>query len=699
MRDWNTLSTSTTMRQLLEAFNENTYSSQFMDYIVGNIMCNGLLYTGNESINEQPIKPLTKVGLTGIVNSDTSFDNFRMYFRKDNVIIELNQLSVDLTAYNDGAPHFLYFKQDKSYRVSDYMFGQVDEVLICRFIISTTSQWQQLYIVAPRAGAPLYSTSEEFYTLNGIYVKSPTGLQLSHTDGTIKRSGIEFSDNYCPDLYRDTSTISTKVPIRYTNLYNKVDYSTDAVYDIDSTHYMTYDNNYKLKSRAQEKIRETLNKIYELNGLANSVATSLSTLLSTPNTTQDDYKVIVNNLLSYYNTVYLYTASVCSFISDNSSYFSNINLTPLNTNISDWNTYVTANFSGDITTSSVTAIQNSVYYLFTGNSTVYANPLVTLLNNVYSIINAYTSSRGTLSTVATGKFTCQRILWDIYSNEFIVQYGDTVYDAVQDATATIGEMYYPVPFGRLVYIPLAVLVVKSGITDINTDSDTIIVTKQVLYADSEDSDTTDFIARSAAEKSLKYVLGVLDGSSVANKAANLSYTDNGTTKYATGDYFLNYDNLRNTVTVINALTENTANSKHALSAYQGYVLNNSKLNISGGTLTGALKGQTIQPITNNLYDLGTTDYKWRTLYATGLNITGNATISGTLNTNSVTSTSGTIHGNLLVTGGITTGDSRRYLISGATTTTPTVTRIEADSITNVNSKWSSYGNQTVALCW
>lgn len=188
MRTWRTLQTNSTTRELIENFNINAYSSMFMDYVTGTIMNNGLLFTGKETVEGQPIAPLTKIELEGIVNSNTIFDNFRMYFKGDNSIVELNQFPVDLTEFNDNKPHFLYFKKDRTYRVSDYIFGEADEVLICRFIIGVDSMWQQMYIMAQRAGTPMYASGEEFYKLDGINVKSPGGLELSLTDGTVRRS-------------------------------------------------------------------------------------------------------------------------------------------------------------------------------------------------------------------------------------------------------------------------------------------------------------------------------------------------------------------------------------------------------------------------------------------------------------------------------------------------------------------------------
>ncbi|MBQ3423449.1 MAG: hypothetical protein IJH34_17730, partial [Romboutsia sp.] len=332
MREWRTIPVNVTTREVIESFNVNANSARFLDYVTGTIMSNGLLFTGMESVEGSLVIPLTRVHLTGVVNSNTIFDNFRMYFRETNHIVELDNFPVDLTAFNDNKPHFLYFKEDKSYRVSDYIFGQSDEVMICRFIINEDSTWNQMYITAQRAGTPIYHAGEEFYELDGINVKSPGGLELSHTDGQVRRSGIEFNDSFSPDLHHDYSNSATRCPIRYADLNNEIDYNEPVVYDVDPNHYMSYDFNAKKKTNAAERIRNVFNAIYGIEKYARETSEDLNHALVITSD-QDDLRDIVNVFQDHMDNIYLIIGELGSYMSD--SYFSTIDLTEMNQNIID----------------------------------------------------------------------------------------------------------------------------------------------------------------------------------------------------------------------------------------------------------------------------------------------------------------------------------------------------------------------------
>ena len=674
MRDWRLLSMNTTTREIIESFNVNSNSSRFMDYVTGTIMNNGLLFTGQETVEGELVSPLQRVNLSGIVNSDTIFDNFRMYFREPNKIVELDQFPVDLTNYNDNKPHFLFIKDNLTYRVSNYIFGQSDENIICRFIINQDGTWNQMYIVAQRAGTPVYYAGEEFYTLDGINLASPGGLELSHTDGHVRRSGIEFNDKFSPDLYHSYATSAQRLPLRYTNLNNEVDYNEPVVYNVDPKHYMSYDYNAKKKTAASERIRNILNAIYGIYDYNKELADELHHAI-TITTEQSEYRRIVNLFVEHMDGIYLLVGELGSFLQD--EYFQAISRTRMNSNIVLYNNFMEANFGDAVTIGleTVQAMIDASYYLIPGNIGICADPMRSILTDMYDDIQQLPVGAGVLKNVPAGKHTIQRVLWDIYENCLIVQYGDEVYDSLEDAIAAVGAVVYPVPWGHLFYIPLAALVIRENCTDINLDSETAIVIKQYMYADTEQEGFADYMARALAKKALLYIYGIFDGTYPVAKSDTLKYTEGGETYYESGDYYLEYDNLRNRVTIVNNLNESTYNSKHALSAYQGYVLNQGKVARDGSqTFTGtqgAFRPETTSTSDSTGTDIGSSSNRWKTVYARNLNVTGTIQMS----------------------------NGAQFVYSGGTNMNPTVVRLEATAKSTADGNWNNYENKTVVVAW
>jgi hypothetical protein len=101
---------------------------------------------------------------------------------------------------------------------------------------------------------------------------------------------------------------------------------------------------------------------------------------------------------------------------------------------------------------------------------------------------------------------------------------------------------------------------------------------------------------------------------------------------------------------------------------QGIALASKYLQLSGGTLTGALISQAIRPSSNNLYDLGTSSFRWATIWTNNLNAQGNVqgatgNFSGNLSANN-------FNGNVSCTR-IIGGSDTNYCVdtSGSTVTT------------------------------
>lgn len=504
MRTWEYIDYTNTFKELVDKINKNSENSEFMDRITGTILCNGVIYEGNETVDGQKIYPLEKVGVSGIVNSNTVFDNFKLYFRDLNIIVNLEQFPIDLLSYLDNKIHFLYIKSDLTYRVSDYMFGGADELLLARFVLNSDGTWNQLYIMAPRTGTPEYDAAEEFYEVNGLFIKSPGDLNLSQTSGSVKRSGIDFTDMLSPD-YKKFYNLSTEmVPLRYINIYNEVDYSQSTTYNIITDRYMTYNMNKKLKYDAEQKIQDIQNMYYGIVNKCSSVSNELNTAILSGGTLAD-LTPIVTSFTDYIDSIYVQVDNLYNMLGD--ATLSSVRRADLLTNKNDINNFMNTYLKGaaietTIDSTQVLAIVNIASYIKHINTDVYPLPLEDVLQEIQDDLNDISYNAGVINVVPNGKFTIQRILWDIYDGSLIMQYGDTVYDTFEDAIEGTSLVPYPAPWGKTIYIPLAIMVIKSGISSINDDNETIIIDRRNIYVDQESSDYADYVARARASKAI-----------------------------------------------------------------------------------------------------------------------------------------------------------------------------------------------------
>ena len=628
MRNWERLSSTNTFQEMVDLWNKNRDSSEFLDGMVGTILCNGVLFNGNETIAGKLVRPLENVDLSGQVDSDTYFDNFTFYFRDTNKVVPTDMFPVDLLNYADGKPHFLYIKEDLTYRISDYMFGKADEVLLARFVINQDYTWNQLYIMAQRAGTPMYNAADEFYEVNGCYIKSPGGLNLSTTSGTIKRSGIDFTDKVSPDLMNIYNLASEAVPIRYINTANEIDYTQSTRNTVITNKYMVYNMNKKLKIEAEQYIAAIQNLYYMIEQRSTLVADELHNAIVVGGDLEDLQQIVVG-YTDYIDLIYQEVTKLYNLLGD--PVLSSVRRAILRDNAVETNNYLDTYLKGaaiahSVTEQQVQAIRTVPSYILLIDSSVTQNSLDYALASIQDDLNAIIFNVGQIKDVPTGKFTIQRILWDIYEGTLILQYGDTIYDTFQEAIEGTDLVEYPAPFGKTIYIPMAIMIIKSGISDINNDVESIIIDRRWIEVDQEMTTYADYIARAKADKAKDLIDKVINGTIPANKADSLKCTVNNVTVYKDGDYFLNYDNLNNKLTVVNDLTHNSYNAKQVLSAYQGYLLNQNKVNRTGeDTKTGILNTNQVKPTTSNGFDLGATDKIWKNLYVNTINAGYNQT--------------------------------------------------------------------------
>ena len=672
MRDWQELKYTNTFKDLVDKFNLNRDSSEFLDKMTGTILSNGVLFSGRETIDGMLLRPLKSVELSGVVQSNTIFDNFILYFRDTNNLKELNKFPVDLLSYADGKPHFLYIKEDLSYRISDYMFGAADEILLVRFVINTDSTWNQIYIMAQRAGTPMYNAAGEFYGIDGIYIKSPEGLELSHTSGTVKRSGIDFTDKVSPDISQFYNLASEKVPLRYVNTANEIDYTEEKTYEVQTNKYMIYNMNKSLKIKAEEYISNIQNLYYMIDTRSKTAANELHESIVVGGELSD-LTQIVKAFTDSIDTIYTEVDKLYNLLGD--SVLSSVRRAALKDNkdleAAYMNQCLKGNAISTITETQVTAIKNFPAFIYNIDSTICNKPLADALQEVQDGLNEIVFDVGEIKPVPTGKFTIQRILWDIYEQTLICQYGNKIYDNLNEAIEGTGLLDYPAPFGKTIYIPLAIMIIKSGITSINDDVETVIIDRRWIEVDQEQSGYADYVARAKADKALNQIINIMNGTTIvprSSKADSLKATINGQTEYKDGDYFLNYDNLNNKIIVVNNLNSSSYNSKEALSAYQGKVLNDAKLSLSGGTMTGDINSMNIIPKANTAYNLGASNLMWNYGYFKDVLISNDI-----------------YHSNI----------NQKYIYSNGNS----VREIRAMSKDTADGIWNSLPTNTLVFCW
>lgn len=317
-----------TIGQWVDAFNNNALASSDHAYYLGEMLFNGILYTGKETIGGIPIASLTNLNISPVSAQNLELDNFYLYFRDINKVLLIDQVTFDLRAYNTGHPMFFYINSDLGYRVSQKFEEQANEIMLFRFILSPNEKFKQCYVTAQRFGSNVYDTADEFYYVKGCVpmpVKSqPMKLRLGN--GTIKRSGIKFDFHQIPDVL----IIQDKeVPfnLRYITVDNKVDYDQALTRD-----------------------------------------------------------VIANKWLNYSTKV--------------------------------------------------------------------------------------------LTTVPADKFTIQRILYDVYADCLIMQYGNGLYNSLEEALSSVNNVGFPFPYNELMYIPMGLIAIKGDCTDL-TDSNKCIMIQQL----------------------------------------------------------------------------------------------------------------------------------------------------------------------------------------------------------------------------
>lgn len=195
-----------------------------------------------------------------------------------------------------------------------------------------------------------------------------------------------------------------------------------------------------------------------------------------------------------------------------------------------------------------------------------------------------------------------------------------------------------------------------GYTPPTTDTNTWIAFKG---ATTSAAGTAGYVPAPTAGAANRYLRS--DGVWAVPPDTNTTYTLSSFGITATAAELNKLDGVTATATEINYLDGVTSNIQTQLNGKAASSHTHSYLPLSGGTLTGTVTSRAIQPSANNSYNLGTSDYKYNTVYAT--TFSGNATTATTATQANQLTTSRTISLSGAVTGSASFNGSSNITIA------------------------------------
>lgn len=252
---------------------------------------------------------------------------------------------------------------------------------------------------------------------------------------------------------------------------------------------------------------------------------------------------------------------------------------------------------------------------------------------------------GAISTVTSGKYTVQKVLYDILTETCVIMYGDTEYDTLAGATiAASSILNYPLIDNVKYLLPISVMISYNGNTDL---SDTDVVRFISILPDEAVAFGSDLIAQQMA-------LQAINTANTATTTANTASTN-------LSNHIANITNPHQ-VTVVqvgldNSYTEYTpasiiAEAQVPLSLYllktggtiSGNLAISGTLGVTGTSTLGVLNVGSLSTFTgassfNNNVQIGTSLVnRILNLYGNE-NITGNLSVSNTATISNMHSTS------------------------------------------------------------
>ena len=240
-------------REVYDSYMQTVDNLNDVDFLYSSMLSNGQVFFKNNdvygTVNGQPALRNTNIYIPREYIDDFRISDFILYTRATNELITLD-INCNLANYRDNKIHYLYVILDPNgtYEVYDDMF-QSDEtkILFARFIIDTTGDSKQFYIMLPFAGSADYIKGNQFYQVTDglrVQVVNANTKRLTVSNAKIRFSAINFDDKASPDCI-EIDHGGNALPIRYvywdaTSNIPRVDWDEATSYTLKLNKIMNY---------------------------------------------------------------------------------------------------------------------------------------------------------------------------------------------------------------------------------------------------------------------------------------------------------------------------------------------------------------------------------------------------------------------------------------------------------------------------
>ena len=148
----------------------------------------------------------------------------------------------------------------------------------------------------------------------------------------------------------------------------------------------------------------------------------------------------------------------------------------------------------------------------------------------------------TMSDVEAGKYSVQKVYYDYPTKSFIIQYGDTVFNTSNQALSRPATINYEEPDLDGMYVPLALMVIKSGVTALDGDEKNCKIIYIANNSKLGGTTAVDPEAQEIANEALRQAQAAQASANEAQSTADIKrrvFTSTPVAPYDLGDLWIN----------------------------------------------------------------------------------------------------------------------------------------------------------------